>query len=30
MSIPEKNPDARCRNPHISLQQIVAANDQGE
>ena len=29
LSIPEKNPDARYRNEHISLQEIMEANGQG-
>lgn len=28
LTIPEKNPDARYRNPHISLQEIIQANSQ--
>ena len=28
LTIPEKNPDARYRNEHISLQEIIAANGQ--
>lgn len=30
MNIPEKNPDARYRNKHISLCEIVSANNQTE
>lgn len=28
LTVPEKNPDARYRNEHISLQEIIAANGQ--
>lgn len=28
LTIPEVNPDARYRNEHISLQDIIEANDQ--
>ena len=28
LTIPEKNPDARYRNEHISLQEIITANQQ--
>lgn len=28
LSVPEKNPHARYRNPHIALRQIMQANDQ--
>ena len=28
LNIPEKNPNARYRNEHISLQEIIAANEQ--
>lgn len=28
LTIPEKNPDARYRNEHVSLQEIINANDQ--
>lgn len=29
MTIPEKNPDARYRNKHISLRELLQANEQG-
>ena len=28
LNVPEKNPNARYRNEHISLQEIIAANEQ--
>ena len=28
LTVPEKNPAARYRNPHVSLQDIIAANHQ--
>lgn len=28
MSVPEKNPDARYRNEHVGLEEIIRANDQ--
>lgn len=30
LTIPEVNPDARYRNEHISLQEIIKANDQSD
>ncbi|WP_346726325.1 4Fe-4S dicluster domain-containing protein [Zhenpiania hominis] len=29
LTIPEKNPQARYRNEHVSLQDIIQANHQG-
>lgn len=29
LRVPEKNPNARYRNPHVRLPEIVAANNQG-
>lgn len=30
LNIPEKNPNARYRNPHITLNEIIQANNQAE
>ena len=30
LNMPEKNPDARYRNPHIALNEIIQANNQAE
>lgn len=30
LNIPEKNPNARYHNPHITVNEIILANDQGQ
>ena len=30
LTVPEKNPEARYRNPHVSLQDLIAANGRAE
>ena len=28
LTVPEKNPSARYRNPHVTLQELIQANQQ--